>query len=297
MKILGIGSAITDLLVRLQDDSLLGKLGLQKGGMTLIDEKQQAQICIEQAEMDVEKSPGGSARNTILALQHMGVETDFIGVKRGIANTFVTGDAERTFATYMETKPILTPADIKREMFTGYDIVHVEGYLVETPKLLTNICREAKQAGAMVSLDLASYNTVIENREFFHNLVQEFVDIVFANQREAAAYCSGNIENKVENMDLHLRQIATECKVAIVKLGSKGASAMMDGEKILLPSSPIKPVDTTAAGDFFAGGFLYALSHGMSLHDCVWWGARLGEAVIQVLGTKIPEETWKEIRQ
>lgn len=87
------------------------------------------------------------------------------------------------------------------------------------------------------------------------------------------------------------------CEVAVVKLGGKGASAMRAGEKVVIPARKIDVVDTTAAGDFFAGGFLYALTRGASLEQCLQTGAHLSENVIQVVGTRLQDSQWTDIRE
>ncbi|MBR5051780.1 MAG: adenosine kinase, partial [Bacteroidaceae bacterium] len=142
-----------------------------------------------------------------------------------------------------------------------------------------------------LSLDLASYNVVAADLPFFQHLVQDYIDIVFANEEEAAAFTG-----KKEPLEA-LREIAALKCLAVVKLGGKGASARLGREEVIVPANRVPVVDTTAAGDFFAGGFLYALNRGASLKDCLSCGALLSEHIIGVVGTRLPEEEWKEIRK
>ena len=209
----------------------------------------------------------------------------------GVANTFITPDAERTFATYLGVAGQLSPDDITPEMFEGYQLLHVEGYLVQNNDLICQICQMAKAAGMRTSIDLASYNVVQDNLPLLRNLVAEYFDIVFANEEESAAFTNGKSPCEA------LEEIAGMADVAVVKLGKRGATAMRNGERAQVPGKSEGVVDTTAAGDFFAGGFLYGLVHGGSLEQCLSLGSLLSQHVIQVIGTRLPQEQWNEIRQ
>ena len=318
-KIIGIGNALVDILARLTQDELLGEMGLPKGGMTLIDEAQQLrlQACME--GLPVNQSSGGSAGNTILALAHLGNEVGFVGkigndalgrfyadclrsagiearllrcdLPTGVANTFISPDGERTFGTCLGAAATLQPGDITPALFEDVETAHIEGYLVQNHDLMEAICQTAMEAGTMLSLDLASYNVVASDLAFFHHLVQDYIDIVFANEEEACAFTGEKDPLKA------LRQIAAMKCLAVVKLGSKGASVRLGNEEAMAEARKMPVVDTTAAGDFFAGGFLHALTKGASLQDCLNFGTLLAGHIIGVVGTKLPEETWKEIRK
>lgn len=318
MKIIGIGNALVDVLVQLEDDSLLNKLGLPRGGMQLINDNQQKEIGRLLKTLNPQKATGGSAGNAILALAKLGAEPGFIGRigrdemgdfflncskergidarlaigegQSGVANTFISKDGERTFATHLGEAAKLTAEDVTPDMLHGYDILHIEGYLVQNHDLIESVARLAKEQGIQISIDLASYNIVREDLEFFRYLVKEYVDIVFANEEESAAFTQGKEPEEA------LREIATMCKVAVVKLGKRGSSAMMDGHVALEGGNNVKVIDTTAAGDFFAGGFLHAYSRGWSLERCLKTGTMLSGQVIQVIGTQVSEEAWEDLR-
>ena len=142
----------------------------------------------------------------------------------------------------------------------------------------------------MLSLDLASYNVVAADLAYFHHLVQDYIDIVFANEEEAHAFTGQSDPLEA------LRQIASMKCMAVVKLGGKGASVRLGEEEVVVEAQKVPVVDTTAAGDFFAGGFLHALTKGASLQDCLSAGTFLAGHIIGVVGTKLPEETWKKIK-
>lgn len=318
-KIIGIGNALVDVLVRLEDEALLEQMQLPKGGMTLIDEAQQQRLRACMEGLSVEQATGGSAGNTMLALAHLGGKAGFVGkvgrdalgkffadnckavgidarllqcdLPTGVANTFITPDGERTFGTCLGAAATMQASDITPKLFEGVSMAHIEGYLVQNHDLMETICQTAMEMGVQLSLDLASYNVVAADLPFFRHLVQDYIDIVFANEEEATAFTGQ--KDPLEA----LREIAALKCLAVVKLGSKGASARLGDEEVMVKANRVPVADTTAAGDFFAGGFLYALNKGASLEECLSCGALLGEHIIGVVGTRLPEEEWKEIKR
>jgi len=319
MKIIGIGNALVDVLVRLEDDSMLNKLNLARGGMSLIDDTTHSKISELLDTLHPSVSTGGSAGNTILALANLKAQPGFIGKighdkmgrffaencketgieafltigeeSTGVANTFISKDCERTFATHLGAAAAMKVEDVSPAWFEGYDLLYLEGYLVQNHELIERVAQVAKEAGLKIGLDLASYNVVLANLEFMRHLVKEYVDIVFANEEESAAF-TGQTDPSIA-----LEEIASMADIAIVKLGGKGSSVMHNGQKIVVPTQKVSVVDTTAAGDFFAGGFLYAYSHGAPMEACLKCGTLLAGNVIQVIGTRMNEHTWENIRK
>ncbi len=323
-KIIGIGNALVDVLVQMNDDSLLTSFHLPKGGMQLIDEQQQQNLHLCMKTLNPKRATGGCASNTMLALANLGMKPGFIGkigrdetgsffsetfrqlgiqthfslcdTSSGVANTFISADGERTFGTYLGAAALMQADEITPSMFHGYQLLHIEGYLIQNHELIEKICKTAKQEGLMLSIDLASYNVIQNDLPFFRHLVKDYIDIVFANEEECAAF-TGKTDPKEG-----LKYIALLCTLAIVKLGGKGATAMWGvssnqyGEEAFAPAERVKVVDTTAAGDFFAAGFLYAFSKSASLEQCLQSGVLLSSNVIQVIGTRLEEETWEKIR-
>ncbi|KAA6305370.1 hypothetical protein EZS27_042979, partial [termite gut metagenome] len=146
------------------------------------------------------------------------------------------------------------------------------------------------EAGLQICLDMASYNVVEENKEFFFLLIKNYVDIVFANEDEAKILTGKEPEEASEIM-------AKMCSVAVVKVGADGSYIRKGTEKIKIEASPVEEItDTTGAGDYYAAGFLYGLTCGYSLEKCGKIGAILSENVIQVIGTTLPKPKWDEIK-
>ena len=317
-KIIGMGNALVDVLVTLSDDSLLDEMNLPKGSMQLIEKDKFLDISNKLSQMKTYRSTGGSAGNTILALANLGTEPGFIGkigddeygnffknsginlgidmkllkgdLHTGIASTFITQDGERTFGTYLGAASQMAPEELKLEMFKGYSYFYLEGYLVQDKNLILRAAQLAKEAGAQVCLDMASYNIVEENHDFFHSFIDKYVDIVFANEEEAKSFTGKDAWQSIND-------ISSCCSIVVVKLGAQGSCIKKGTECIKFEIPPIeKVIDTTGAGDYYAAGFLYGLTSGLSLEKCCYIGSILASQVIQVYGTILPKEKWNEIK-
>lgn len=316
-KVLGIGNALVDILVRLQDDSLLNEIGFPKGSMQLVDLDKSNEILAKVEALPKELAAGGSAANTINGLACLGIETRFIGkvgddemgrafsrdqAENGIdphllpsehpsgrAVAMITPDSERTFGTFLGAAMYLDASDLKAGMFSGYDILHLEGYLVLNQDLIITAARLAKQAGMKVSIDLASFNVVEDNLDFLKNYVKEHVDILFANEEEAKAFTGLEPEAALD-------VIAEDVDIAVVKIGARGSLVKRGQEKDMAGVIPVKPIDTTGAGDLYASGFLAAMIHDLSLGQCATAGSILAGNVIEGFGSKMEQERWSRIR-
>lgn len=316
-KILGLGNALVDILVRISDDELLRSLDLPKSCMTLVDAGQVNAILRKLSGLEPQEACGGSAANTITGLARLGVPAGYIGkighdpygeffaaeMRRqgvearmlyGLSQTgralgLITPDSERTFATYLGAAVELEPTDLAAEMFSGYDYFHIEGYMVQNHALTREALRLAKEAGLEVSLDLASHNVVRENLDFLRDMVGRYVDIVFANEEESMAFSGAASPAEA------LVTISPQCRVAVVKLGKNGSLVKDGGGEHRVECIPARAVDTTGAGDLYAAGFLYGLMQGYPLPVCGRVGSLLSGKVVEVVGAKLGEPQWREI--
>ena len=318
-SILGIGNALTDILAVLPDDTLLEKFHLPVGSMQHVDEDAGNKIWQELKPMGVEYVPGGSAANTLAGTAIFGMPCGFIGkvgddelgslfksgqesvgIKptllkgtsaSGRAMVFVTApNSERTFAVYLGAALELVPSDLKPEFFEGYDYFHIEGYLVQNHDLVRRAVELAKAAGSIISIDLASYNVVESNDAFLHDIIENYVDIVFANETEAKAFTG---KEPHEALD----EIARICNIAVVKLGPDG-SLVKSGESVAkIEPCPAKCIDATGAGDLYAAGFLYAHSLGMPIDICGKVGSIISSKVVEVVGSRVDMPRWVEAKK
>ncbi|MBQ2006753.1 MAG: adenosine kinase, partial [Bacteroidales bacterium] len=300
-------------------DSFLQKYHLPKGSMQHVDMATGDKIWAALKPLGVKYVAGGSAANTIRCTSILGMQSAFIGkvgddelgmlfesdqeqvgVKTrllksdkssGRSMVFVSGgNAERTFAVYLGAALDLCPEDLDPEWFKGYDYFHIEGYLVQNQALIRRAVEIAHEAGCIISIDMASYNVVESNLAFLHDLVEKYVDIVFANETEAKAF------TKLSDPRQALEEISKLCKVAIVKVGKDGSLIKSGDEVYEIPSYPADPVDATGAGDTYAAGFLYAHSLGLSLDKCGHVGSIIAAKVVEVIGTKMDIPRWKEAK-
>ncbi|MDD3404848.1 MAG: adenosine kinase [Paludibacteraceae bacterium] len=318
-RILGIGNALVDILMLLRSDRALDQLSLPKGSMQLIDEKMLKKIQSETLLLDQHIATGGSAANTIISLAHLGVNVGFIGkigndsvgeffngdlfengvltylaystLPSGRCHVLISPDSERTMCTYLGAAANLQAEDLKINMFKDFDILHIEGYLVSNKELLLTAARLAKKAKLKISIDLASYNVVEENLPFLLDFVEKYVDIVFANEEEAFAF------TKLKNDEKAAQTIASLCDIAIVKVGQRGSFIHSKENKYRIPSVAVNCIDTTGAGDLYAAGFLYGLSHDLPLDQCGKIGTICAGHVIRFVGAKMDDRTWKIINE
>lgn len=316
--VIGLGNALTDVMTRLSSDDTLAQLGLPKGSMQLVDEATSQAVMEKTAGLPKSISGGGSAANTINGVAKLGMKAGFIGVvgedetgnqfrndllqnsitpslfkghaPSGRAIALVSPDSERTFATYLGCAIELSANHLSADLFKGYRILHIEGYLVLNHELMLSAAELAKQQGLLVSLDLASYNVVEGNLDFLHEYVRQYVDIVFANEEEAKAFCGAMPEQAV-------RELAELCDIAVVKTGKTGSLVMKDGHIYPIGVIEANSLDTTGAGDLYASGFLYGLLKELPPDACGKLGALLSGNVIEVLGSKMDETRWEKILQ
>ena len=318
MKVIGIGNALTDMLVNLKSDTVLGRFKLPKGSMSLVGTELQTEISKSVAGLPYSLSLGGSAGNTIRAMARLGCEVGFIGKvgrdttgdffekalvnlgvepfifrgteKSGKCVSLISADGERTLVTHLGAALELSADDIAATLFDGYDCLYIEGYLVQNHDLITTAVRTAKEAGLQVAIDLASYNVVAENLEFLRSLVRDYVDILFANEDEAKTFTG---EQEPLNA---LQAISEMCSLAVVKVGTRGALIKRGGEVVHVGiMAAAKRVDTTGAGDFYAAGFMSGLCEGLSLRQCGTIGAITAGKVIEVVGTTFGEDAWEDL--
>jgi sugar/nucleoside kinase (ribokinase family) len=317
-KILGIGNALVDVIIFLKNDKVLQQFSLPRGSMQLVDADTAYRIEKSTADCRKHMSSGGSAANTIHGLAGLGLPTGFIGTvgkddlgiffrddmrKQGImpllsesdsrtgsSRALVSLDGERTMATFLGAAVELSAGQLRPETFSGYDHLHIEGYLVLNHDLVEKALSLAGKSGMTVSLDLASYNVVEANLDFLKRIVPGSVQVVFANEDEALAFTGETDPGKA------LDSIARLCDTAIVKIGEKGSLVSHLGKKYEVGVIPVNCLDTTGAGDLYAAGFLYGMATGMSPQESGSLGALLAGKVIEVAGAKIPSDSWEYIR-
>jgi sugar/nucleoside kinase (ribokinase family) len=316
MNILGIGNALVDVMTLIDNDNILEKFSLPKGSMQLVDGEISAMIKSGTSGFTRNLVSGGSAANTIHGLAMLGVNTGFIGsigkddtgdffendMKKAGVKTYlsrrnsVTGTAvalispgsERTFATHLGAAVELESADLDNSNFKDYSILYMEGYLIFNKDLVETACRIANKNNMKIALDLASYNVVDAKLTDFRQIIEEYVDIVFANEEEAKSFTG---QSPAEA----LNTISSLCEVAVIKVGKEGSMIKRRDEIIKIGTIDVNCIDTTGAGDLYASGFLYGYSNDLSLETCGLFGSVLAGHVIEIVGARMDEAKWKKI--
>jgi len=316
-KVIGLGNALVDIMIMLENDDFLAENNLPKGSMQLVDIETSEKVNANSEGFEKKLTSGGSAANTIQGLAKLGTGSSYIGkvaddeygkffetklrehninpvllksdTATGRAMALVTKDGERTFATHLGAAVELSADELNEEMFDGYNYFHIEGYLVYNHDLMLKAAKLAKSKGLKVSLDLASFNVVEDNYDFLKTYINEYVDIIFANEEEAKAY------TKKEPKEA-LNEFAELCEIAVVKVGSDGSYIKKGGDTYKVGVIEAKLIDTTGAGDLYASGFLYGLANNYDLEKSGKVGSILSGKVIEVIGAQMTDETWVEIK-
>ena len=315
-KVLGIGNALVDIMLKIDDDQLLKDLELPKGSMQLVDKNRSEKVLSSTNHLTSEIKSGGSAANTITGLAELGLSTSFIAkitddhmgevfkndliksninpqlqyseTGTGTAVTLISKDSERTFATHLGASIELSADDLTENLFKGAELFYIEGYLVQNHSLLEKAVSLAKENNQKIFLDLASYNVVEENIDFLKHILADYVDVVFANEEESKAMTGKQPREAVY-------ELAKYCEIAIVKIGSKGSLILNNNELTEVGVIEATSVDTTGAGDLYAAGFMYGYAHNSSMEICGKLGSLLSGKVIENVGAKIYPEIWPEI--
>jgi len=316
--IVGIGSVLVDIIVPASEE-FVGRSGVPKGGMVYFDAETIQQV-LQRADGNAQVVPGGAACNTILGVACLGGATRFLGKRgqdefghlfendldrhrvepflvqaptpTGRVLSLITPDSQRTMLTYLGASAEMTPSEIPHNAFEGAAIALIEGYLVYNRDLFLYALQQARSAGAKIVLDLASFTVVEENRDFLEAVIREYVDILVANEDEAASFTGCQEESAA------LKALADLADLAVLKLGARGSMIAANGGVCAV--EPVRAndiLDTTGAGDLWAAGFLYGLVNGMPLDRCGKLASVCGYEVCRVMGASIPETIWQRIRQ
>lgn len=322
--IVAIGNAIVDVIAHTTDDFLI-KHDLIKGSMRLIDEAQANKLYAQMGSSHI--TSGGSAANTAAGFASLGGKCAFIGKVRndergqhfahdiralgvrfmtlpaeGGASTacsyiLVTPDGERTMNTYLGACQSLTYPDVDHNLIKNAKIVYLEGYLWDPPaakEAFRQAAKLAHEAGGKVALTLSDAFCVDRYREEFLELITSgTVDIVFANEHELRSlYLASNTEQAIAMLQL---EKTTDDLTVIVTRSEHGAIWLKHGERIEEAAERVeKVVDSTGAGDLFAAGVLYGMTHGYDPRTCLRLGAMAAAEVISHIGAR-PDVSLKDL--
>lgn len=318
--LIGIGNPIMDLLAHVPESFLARHVAGDKGGMVLVDDQEIAELT-SRIGPKLAVTPGGSAANATLGATRLGLKTTYLGkigrdvtaedylanfiaaggdgsrfkratLPNGRCLSLVTPDGQRTMRTHLGAAMTLSPDEIIADDFKGARHAHIEGYLLFNPSLAEKVARTARAAGCTISLELASFEVVNAARDWILAQLKEGVEVVFANEDEIRALFRSD-----DPYDAQARRLAGYGGIGAVKIGKDGAwVAQGDAVHRIAPVKVGRAVDTTGAGDAWAGGFLYGYLRGYSLASAGALGSALGAECVQHLGPAIPEMHWPRLK-
>jgi sugar/nucleoside kinase (ribokinase family) len=311
LDVVGIGNALVDVLSHEPHEFLVAQ-DLTPGAMTLIDTERAEQLYAAMGPA-VEIS-GGSAANTLVGIASLGGSAAFVGrvADDDLGDVFghdiraagvefqakpatdgepsgrclivVTPDAQRTMNTYLGASAQLGPADVDRELVARAQVLYLEGYLWDEPDAKAAYrlaARTAHDAGNRVAFTLSDAFCVDRHRPEFLELVESEVDVLFANEAEITSLY------QVDQFDDALQRVQHHCEIAALTRSERGAVVVARDEMHVVDAQRVgEVVDTTGAGDQFAAGFLYGLTHGYHLGTAARLGALAAAEVISHLGAR-----------
>ena len=311
LDLVGIGNAIVDIVTNIDDEFLERNL-LKKGSMNLINLETSDKI-MEDCKI-IKQVSGGSAANTVVCLANLGNNVEFIGrIKddkfgnffskdiKGSGTLFntkyvetsdssahsiilITPDAQRTMCTYLGASTEFEPNNINYESIKTSKYLYLEGYLWDSElakQAFVKAAKIAKESKTKIILSLSDAFCVDRHRESFLKLINDYVDILFCNEEE--------IKSLFKSIDLEKCKIEIKslCELAAITLGEKG-SLIVNSKKteLIKPYVFGKAIDTTGAGDVFAGGVIHGLINNLSLNNCGQIGSICAGHIVTQLGSR-----------
>ncbi|PRX31156.1 Sugar or nucleoside kinase, ribokinase family [Meinhardsimonia xiamenensis] len=317
--VVGIGNAMVDILTHC-DDAFLEENGIQKGIMQLVDRRRGLELYDRIGP--AEEMSGGSAANTIAGIAALGGRTAYVGkvkddqlgaifahdlraqgavyetpfapadhpAETGRCIVLVTPDGERTMNTYLGVTEFLSPSDIDVNQIAEAEWIFLEGYRFDGPEsheAFARAIRAARESGGRVSITLSDPFCIERHREAFARMLREDVDLLFANRAEILSMY------ETDDFELALARAAAEIDTVVCTDSENGAHILSEGRRWHVPALPTQVVDATGAGDLFAAGFLWGLTHGYDLESCGRMGNSAAAEVISHLGARPQEDLRK----
>jgi len=310
LDVVGIGNALVDVLSH-QDDVFIDSIGVTKGAMTLVDGDRSAELYRLAAEHTT--MSGGSAANTVIGVGSLGGTSGYVGrvadddlgdtfahdmAELGIEYTtprapeddptgrcvvFITPDGERTLNTFLGASNGLTPGDVDMELIRRGRIVFLEGYLWDPPEAKTAM-REAAAAvsdGSRVALTLSDPFCVERHRQSFLDLIDDHVDVLFANHHELMSLF------EVDDLERAIQLVSGRVELSAVTMSADGSVLVNGSDRVPIAAEPVESVvDATGAGDLYASGVLFGLARDLDLDVCGRLGSIAAAEVISHVGPR-----------
>jgi len=308
VKVLGIGNAIVDVICKV-DENFITKNNLTKGTMKLVDEVEFKKLL---SNLTIEETiAGGSVANSIVGLSQLGNAVSFIGkvnddelgnkyeksltnekvqycyqkkeesIPTGTCLILITPDSERTMCTFLGIAGKISDKDIDENAVQNSELVFLEGYLWDEGEPTTAF-NKAIKLSKKTAMTLSDKFCVDRHKKSFLNLVNNKLDITFANEQEILSLINAKNFNEVIAFGKQLG------KLIIITRSDKGSIAIQKNEVVEYDSQKnLKIVDLTGAGDLFAAGFLHGHINNLSIKENLQKGTEMASKIIQKIGARL----------
>jgi sugar/nucleoside kinase (ribokinase family) len=311
IDVVALGHPLVDVLTHETDD-VVARAGVERGAMTMVDAARSEEIYAQLGP--AQETSGGSAANTTVGVASFGGKAAFIGriaddafgkvfahdlraagvefdvspatdgSPTGRCLVIVAADAERTMCTYLGAGAEIDPRDVDADRVAGAAVTYLEGYLwdeVAAKDAIRRAASLAQEAGRKVAFTLSDPFCVDRHRDEFRELVESSIDVLFANEDEITMLY------EVDTFDEAARLVSENCEIAALTRGARGSVVVNGRERHEIAAVPIaRLIDTTGAGDLYAAGFLFGLTHGHDLATCGNLGSLGAAEVISHLGAR-----------
>lgn len=321
-NVYGLGNALVDIECALSVDAL-GAVGMDKGVMTLLDEAAQNSAIAQLDSDKTKRSCGGSAANTLIAISQLGGKTFYgckvadddygqfytqdlvdCGVETNLTSqppapgitgkclVLVTPDADRTMGTFLGISSELAVDDLNPDAIANAEYTYIEGFLVSSDvsrQAAIKAHHLAKAAGRKVAMSLSDYNMVKFFKPGLLEMIGDGVDMLFANESEALLMAD------TDDLATAIEQMKTLASAFAITQGAQG-SILFDGENTLqIPPYPVTAIDTVGAGDMYAGGVLYGITHGLSWTQAGELGSMASAKLVTAYGARMATDELKAV--
>lgn len=321
----GLGAALVDTEIEITDHELTA-MGVEKGMMTLVDETRQHELLrhLEGHMVYAKRASGGSACNSVIAasyfgaktfysckvanddnghfylqdLQKAGVDSNFHSEKEtgitGKCLVLISPDAERSMNTFLGISESLSVHDLNETAIKDSHYLYIEGYQATSTtgrKAAIAAKQVAEKHATKTAISLSDPSMVVYFKASLQAMIGDGVDLLFCNETEALGWAD------TDSLDVAKTALKAISQTFVITLGAKG-SLVFDGKReIVIAGHSVHAVDTTGAGDMFAGAFLYAITHGHDYEQAGQLASRAAAEVVSIFGPRLPPKQYRSIQR
>lgn len=309
--VFGIGSPLIDIYMESEDHHLI-ELKLNKGHMHLLDNRNFLEIQKKLKTSPIKTGIAGDVTNTMMGIAAIGGRSVFCGkvgngkyadlfeevlasdnikpvlvrcnrYNTGRVISFVTKDGQRTMTTYLGAAVGLKREEVVLDDIKRSKFLYTSGYVLDSPDLRVTMYHAmdiAKENGVKIAFDMADPGVIERNRREIQNIIENYADVIFANEIEAEKYTG-------KKPDEAVKILGKNVDIAVVKVGEGGSYIRSKEKSFKVDITPIKAVDSTGAGDLYAAGFLYALARGSNVNIAANVASFVSSNIVKQYGTRL----------